>query len=366
MIRNILTSNKFFLSMFLGAILVSSLFLTNCSDTSNQVIAPSDNLINAVSNQSNPEMQAVMAVQNRHASELMSNSNIAGIGTGLNSEGKPTIFVFSKYELTDKSKRAAILGNVPNTIEGKPVEIVYTGEFKSFALTGRYRPVPIGVSTGNTNECSAGTIGCIVRDGSGQNYMLSCNHVFALENTSPANANVAQPGLYDTRCRIQYSDQVVGHLANYVPIDFAGYPNSTNTIDAALAICDVSSITFTGKTSSSYYGSPNTSSTQSAYVNLAIKKLGRTTSLTTGRVTYVNVTVDVGYSSGTARFVNQIMTTNRFCKAGDSGSLVVTNDGNNLPVGLLFAGTSAGSAVLNPIDAVLNATGYWDVTVWHQ
>lgn len=91
-----------------------------------------------------------------------------------------------------------------------------------------------------------------------------------------------------------------------------------------------------------------------AYVNQPIKKVGRTSSLTAGAVTAVNVTANVGYSSGTARFVSQIYTSPNFSRSGDSGSLVVTNDANNNPVGLLFAGTGRGNSLLNPIDLVLN------------
>jgi hypothetical protein len=71
------------------------------------------------------------------------------------------------------------------------------------------------------------------------------------------------------------------------------------------------------------------------------------------------MTVNVGYGSGTARFVNQIAVYSRkpFIKAGDSGSLLVTKTGHN-PVGLLFAGNTTGKlAIANPIDAVLESLG---------
>ena len=46
-----------------------------------------------------------------------------------------------------------------------------------------------------------------------------------------------------------------------------------------------------------------------------------------------------------------------FIKAGDSGSLLVTTEGNH-PVGLLFAGDNGGKhAFANPIDAVLTTFG---------
>ena len=70
--------------------------------------------------------------------------------------------------------------------------------------------------------------------------------------------------------------------------------------------------------------------------------------------------MNVGYSSGTARFVDQIVVEGNkggFLKAGDSGSLLVTNPGRN-PVGLLFAAGRGGKiAIANPIDYVLSAFG---------
>ena len=69
----------------------------------------------------------------------------------------------------------------------------------------------------------------------------------------------------------------------------------------------------------------------------------------------INAIVDVGYDNGTARFVDQIIITGSagaFSGSGDSGSLIVTQVGNN-PVALLFAGNST-ITVGNPIDLVLD------------
>ena len=95
-------------------------------------------------------------------------------------------------------------------------------------------------------------------------------------------------------------------------------------------------------------------------VGQSVQKYGRTTALTKGTITMTNVTVRVGYSSGIARFVQQIIVQSNkpFLKSGDSGSLLVTDDGWNSPVGLLFAGNSSGTlAVANRIDDVLSAFG---------
>ena len=70
--------------------------------------------------------------------------------------------------------------------------------------------------------------------------------------------------------------------------------------------------------------------------------------------------------TGTARFVNQIVVgscSSTCIGAGDSGSLLVTNDANANanPVGLLFAGNNSGSmAIANQISDVLS---YFSVTI---
>ena len=84
-------------------------------------------------------------------------------------------------------------------------------------------------------------------------------------------------------------------------------------------------------------------------VGTLVKKCGRTTNFTTGRITAINATINVGYGGGmVARFVDQIVTTN-MSAGGDSGSLVTTLD--NVAVGLLFAG-SPSAMIANQIENV--------------
>jgi hypothetical protein len=93
-----------------------------------------------------------------------------------------------------------------------------------------------------------------------------------------------------------------------------------------------------------------------------VRKYGRTSRSTTGRVTAVNATILVDYSSGTTQFVQQIIITgdnnSPFSMAGDSGSLVVAASGANArrPVGLVFAGAGNLSAA-NPIGPILSRFG---------
>ena len=304
-------------------------------------------------------------VKERHADRLMANPDVVGAGVGVTQDGKPGVIILTK--------RAGVQG-VPTELEGVPVEVVVTGEIfaipvhaeepsPSVGAKGKARidrtqsfgrPVPIGVSTGNAHECSAGTIGARVVDSSGLVYALSNNHVYALENTAGPNDEILQPGLYDTQC-VYNPDNFLGTLGNFVDITFS--TSADNKIDAAIAVSSTNNLG--NATPSDGYGTPS-ANTEVAAVGLAVMKYGRTSGQTKGSIYLINGTILVGYPSGTARFTQQIGvlgSRGAFIKAGDSGSLLVTSS-EIKPVGLLFAGDNSGKyAFANPIGLVLNAFG---------
>lgn len=301
---------------------------------------------------------SAIRVQQRHAQQLLADPDIVGTAVGLTANGEPAIKVFTK---------SAAIMRIPPKLDGFPVEIEATGEFHSLARLERDasparsinpaklfpRPVPIGVSVGNEDECSAGTIAARVIDPDGNVYALSNNHVLALENTAALNSNILQPGLANVRCRFN-ANNVIGRLVSYVPLVFSR--SGRNTVDAAIAASSVSLLR--NSTPGNGYGRPDTTIV-SAFVGQNVKKYGERSALTQGRVKGINATVVVEYDSGEARFVNQILvgSSEPFIRAGDSGSLLVTQRGAN-PVGLLFAGARGGrTGIANPMDLVLNAFG---------
>lgn len=217
------------------------------------------------------------------------------------------------------------------------------------------RPAPIGISTGHPN-ITAGTIGCRVTKG-GKFYVLSNNHVYADENNANIGDIVLQPGPYDGG--LSPRDRI-GTLAAFASIRF--HPRAQNKIDAAIAELDTIVVdevevpAVDNATPEGPYQYVPSVSTVAATIELPVKKHGRTTGLTFGEVFAVNATVRVTYGSGMAQFVGQIIVTpGAFSEGGDSGSLIVTETGNN-PVGLLFAGSSS-YTIANPIDAVLDYFG---------
>lgn len=302
-------------------------------------------------------------IQGRHTPSLMAKPGVVGTAIGLDAQGNHVLTILLEHgrvaglpsQLEGVTVRPLVTGSIdalkpPADRPDKPGKPPKPEPDPSIDPTARFdRPVPIGVSTGNANSMSAGTIACRVRDSLGKVYTLSNNHVYALENLAGADDDVVQPGRLDGG--VMPAD-FLGTLAGFEPIVFSTTAN--NRIDAAIAV--TSKDVLGTSTPSDGYGIPD-STTVTADLGMAVQKYGRTTALTKGTITGVNAIVNVGYSQGTAQFVDQIIVEarNSFIKPGDSGSLLVTDPGRQ-PVGLLFAGNRPGKlAIANHIGDVLAA-----------
>lgn len=227
------------------------------------------------------------------------------------------------------------------------------------------RPIQLGVSGGSVTDlangyCCSGTLGALVQDAAGNQYILSNTHVFAGDSVSGGNGVVSQvgdavnqPGYVDINCA-DISNDYVAHLTDWAPL----VPNGTSTVDAAIAAVIPGAVHAQG---SILEIGTISAQTVAAYINQPVKKSGRTTGLTTGKVAGLNATVTISYSdecAGTSfqsTFTGQILVSpGKFIKSGDSGSLMVENVSTNpRAVGLLYAGSSR-VAIANPINDVLN------------
>jgi hypothetical protein len=227
------------------------------------------------------------------------------------------------------------------------------------------RPIPLGVSGGNINAfssnhkfCFVGTLGSLVQDGSANQYILSNNHVLADINIAQPGELIVQPGLGDTApACTQTPGDAVATFTRTVDVNFA--KKSTNTIDAAIAEVDA------GKVSPEILnigGIAGTVATPS--VGLAVQKMGRSTCLTTGKISSVNGNFKISYGAGqVAKFIHQIVINgrrppNNFGGPGDSGSLIATQDACPQAVALLFAGSgNQKQTIANPIADLLSGLG---------
>jgi hypothetical protein len=303
-----------------------------------------------------PDLTQALAAQARYTDKLLRIRGVVGTAVGLGSNGQAQVQLYTT---------APGVPGLPASLDRVPVSVVATGEIRAipvvpdapaWPLAGGHidpgssfsRPVPIGVSTGNQGECSVGTIAARVKSANAM-YALSNNHVYALENKAPLGSNVLQPGRADLNCA-SGSNAVLGPLSKFVAIQFS--TSASNRVDAALAA--VTTANLASSTPSDGYGTPS-ATIAAAALNQVVQKYGRTTGLTTGSVVGLNTIINVGYGSGTARFVGQITikSNGQFSRAGDSGALIV--DASKRPIGLLFAGSLNGYTFANQIGDVLRA-----------
>jgi len=223
------------------------------------------------------------------------------------------------------------------------------------------RPLRPGVSIANV-DVTAGTLGAFVRIGeppvegadAASVYALSNWHVLAGSPGAQVGDVVVQPGPADGGSA---PDDRVGTLAALVPLE-AGV---TQTVDAAVALLDDPAV-------DPEYPGGRVTETAVALGGEVVGKSGRTTGVTAGRVTAIeldDVVVGYGDGLGALRFDDQIEVESTgdgpFSRGGDSGSLVYREDG--VALGLLFAGSETGGAngtgltYCNPIGTVLERLG---------
>jgi hypothetical protein len=299
--------------------------------------------------------------------------NVVGMGVGTkwtNGEptGEPALLVLVTHKLEKDQLREADL--VPQELAEMQTDVLAIGypvagggeplAIAPQTLAKRVRPAIGGVSVGHVN-ITAGTTATGVYDilpggsvsppehGIGipsRYYILSNNHVLANSNAALLGDPVVQPGPFDGG--VSPAD-LIAVLNRFIPIDFfppLPLPSHNNLVDAAIA-----EVQFHDLDREIYWIGPvqGWARKQNVLVGMRLKKTGRTTNFTTGRITAINATVDVGYGGGkVARFKDQIVTTN-ISAGGDSGSLVLSMD--SVAVGLLFAGSSI-ATIVNQIENV--------------
>ncbi|HVU88743.1 MAG TPA: hypothetical protein VHD36_15585 [Pirellulales bacterium] len=217
----------------------------------------------------------------------------------------------------------------------------------------RVRPLVPGISIGHY-KITAGTLGCFVTDRSGDTvYMLSNNHVLANENGAKTGDAILQPGVYDGG---KNPADLAGKLSRFIRLT-ASRPNLVDCAIAEVAAkikYDAKKLRGLGTIAG--LGDP-------ADINDKVAKLGRTTGVTHGKVTAIEVDqVVVAYDLGNLTFNGQIeiegQNEHPFSDGGDSGSLIVNDDLEG--VALLFAGSDQGGSnghgltYANPLATVLD------------
>jgi len=249
-------------------------------------------------------------------------------------------------------------------------------------------PMLLGSSGGNNNDfdekgntivdCCSGTLGALVQDAGNRQYLLSNNHVLARSDRASVGDTIVQPGLIDNNCTPSGDGAgtvPVAALTAWLPlrsaqtnVDAAIAQVASHTIDPGGSILELGLRQSDGSLAAAPPGISSTNGKgENATLQLRVAKSGRTTGLTCGRVTAVDLDVAVDYYRDCAEtrpyltktFTNQIAVSgDRFGDAGDSGALLV-DTANAEPVGLFFAGgidaSGVSHGIANPAPDVLNA-----------
>ena len=181
------------------------------------------------------------------------------------------------------------------------------------------RPIPLGVSGGNINHfeggfCYGGTLGALVKNSSGTQYILSNNHILARTDAASAGEDITQPGLIDVGCQ-KITNDVVADFSKAEPLRFRrGRNQPTNYVDAAIAQVRSGAVRTSGEIKG--IGLLN-SQVATDRIGCDVEKSGRTTGLTTSTITSVDVTIDVDYGNGRiARFADQFLVGGSFSAGG--------------------------------------------------
>jgi len=310
---------------------------------------------------------------------LLARPNVVATGIGFREvAGERTGEIAIVCSVSRKVARAQLTSRelVPASVKGVRTDVVETGVLRALtAPTGRFRPAIGGVSVGHV-AITAGTLGCVVRR-DGERYILSNNHVLADENRASIGDAIVQPGPFDGG---RVPIDAIAVLADFVPVRmtesasgcrFARAAATAGNAIAALLGSDARSRAISAaaaenlvdaaiarpleeaSVSEEILGLGVPAGPGTARLGTQLRKSGRTTGVTTGEVVQTDVTADVVFGAGTARFTDQLMA-GAMSAGGDSGSAVL-DDGGRV-VGLLFAGSDR-STLLNRIEHVQTALG---------
>jgi hypothetical protein len=262
-------------------------------------------------------------------------------------------------------------------VDGVLTDVVETGRFTAIPLvqsldadrTRRMRPAEGGASIGHY-RITAGTLGLLAQR-HGRSVILSNNHVLANANEGQIGDPILQPGpadggrLQDTIARLsefvpihfnqrdagpvgRFLMRAVGPILGALGFSLKRLPSGRmNLVDVAVAEPIDEALV-----SPDILGIGRVAGSADASIGLSVRKSGRTTGLTEGKVTAIDAVVEVDYGGArTAVFRGQIVS-DLLSQGGDSGSLVV--DSRSRAVGLLFAGGPT-TTLINPIGAVMQA-----------
>ncbi len=323
-------------------------------------------------------------IRRMHEARLLRIANVVGVMIGYKITGGDMTRALSIVLLVEKKIKEQDLKKqdiIPTKIEDEMTDVIEVGKLRALQIDkkARHRPCPMGTSGGHY-LVTAGTNGELLRDKrAGKICIGTNNHVGANSNDAQIGDPYLQPAAYDGGT---VQDDTIGHLLRFVPINFTLDPSECAAARFWSGIYNVPAKAFGRMTrlkpvvAYPVYNqvdgalievaendvSPNIvdigvpKGVRHAELDMLVQKSGRTSCHTVdGVVTGIDATVGpVGYGGRFAYFSDQIIITKEgFSAGGDSGSLILDNEG--YAVGKLFAGSDAQNiTIANPIQIYLD------------
>lgn len=223
------------------------------------------------------------------------------------------------------------------------------------------------ISVGNNRE--AGTLGCLVRDATGQIFGLSNNHVSGACSYAPTGLPVIAPGILDVSPNNPHPF-TLGIHTRQLPMHVGDPSSIDHTQNSDAALFQIVNPNAVSSMQRQYYDTPT--SVMDLVSGMKIEKIGRSTDRKHGFVQgEVIGAVPISYAAGQYGFSGMVYfeplwvahgIADLFSDSGDSGSLVTHVDtvGIRHAVGLVVGGCAdSGSpggkrSIILPLRSILN------------
>lgn len=223
------------------------------------------------------------------------------------------------------------------------------------------------ISVGNNRE--AGTLGCLVRDATGQLFGLSNNHVSGACSYAPSGLPVIAPGILDVSPTNPHPF-TLGIHTRQLPMHVGDPSSIDHAQNSDAALFQIVNPAVISSMQRRHYDTP--SSVMDLVPGMQVQKVGRTTDLKAGVVMgEVIGAMPINYAAGQYGFSGAVYfeplwvvhgVGDVFSEGGDSGSLVTHVDAAGIrhAVGLVVAGCTDNSApggkrsIILPLRSILD------------
>lgn len=292
-----------------------------------------------------------------------------------------TIYIYTTRKITQKE-----LKSLPASLQRQGLSyphgrvddvgrgpLVSQGAAYSVHQTATAQFYTCGSSISPGNDASAGTLGALVRLADGLIYGLTNNHVTALCSHVEIGTPILAPGVVDVRAG-HINPFTIGYHYRALEMHHGSVGNINIAANTDAAIFQLVNAGLCTSMQGNHFDTP--AQVADPMEGMRVAKVGRTTGLTFGHIVSRELRpAAVNYHAQSYGFSSTIWFANvftvhgvvsEFSASGDSGSLVVQVDANNVPVaavGLIFAGGPDSSAqggaksLILPLKPILTALG---------